>query len=238
VETARINLIYTRVLAPISGRIGRTLVTEGQLVTANQSAALANVQQLDPVYVDVTQPSTTLLRLKREAEAGLLKQNEQGKAQVRLKLEDGTEYPQTGTLEFSEVTVDPGTGSVTLRALMPNPDRVLLPGLFVREQIQEGSRQDAVLVPQQGVSHNQKGDATALVVGADNTVELRTLQTDRAVGDKWLVTDGIKPGDRVIVEGLQAAHPGGKVQPEEASAMADGNTVRQADNTGHPADAK
>jgi membrane fusion protein, multidrug efflux system len=132
VETARINLIYTKVLAPISGRIGRTLVTEGQLVTANQSAALASVQQLDPVYVDVTQPSTTLLRLRREAEAGLLKQNEQGKTQVRLKLEDGTDYGKTGTLEFSEVTVDQGTGSVTLRALMPNPDRLLLPGMFVR----------------------------------------------------------------------------------------------------------
>ncbi|MBV8806487.1 MAG: efflux RND transporter periplasmic adaptor subunit [Sinobacteraceae bacterium] len=238
VETARINLIYTKVLAPISGRIGRTLVTEGQLVTANQSAALASVQQLDPVYVDVTQPSTTLLRLRREAEAGLLKQNEQGKTQVRLKLEDGTDYGKTGTLEFSEVTVDQGTGSVTLRALMPNPDRLLLPGMFVREQIEEGSRQDAVLVPQQGISHNQKGDATALVVGADNTVELRTLQTDRAVGDKWLVTDGIKPGDRVVVEGLQAAHPGSKVQPEEATSMADEKSVRQADSTDQPAATK
>jgi membrane fusion protein (multidrug efflux system) len=215
VETARINLIYTRVLSPITGRIGRSLVTEGALVTANQDTALATVQQLDPVYVDVTQPTTTLLRLQREAAAGLLKQNEKGKAQVRVRLEDGSEYAHPGTLEFSEVTVDQGTGSVTLRALLPNPDRQLLPGMFVREEIQEGVRQGAVLVPQQGVSHDQKGQPNALVVGADNTVELRTIATDRAIGDQWLVTSGIKPGDRVIVEGIQSAKPGTKVEPEE-----------------------
>src|SRR5579862_8836594 len=210
VETARINLIYTRVLSPITGRIGRSLITEGALVTANQSTALATVQQLDPMYVDVTQPSTTLLRLKREADAGLLKQNEAGQTQVRVRLEDGTEYPHAGTLEFSEVTVDTGTGSVTLRALVPNPDRLLLPGMFVRERIDEGVRQGAVLAPQQGVSHDQKGDPDALVVSSDNVVELRPLQTDRAVGDQWLVTSGLKPGDRVIVEGIQLAKPGAK----------------------------
>jgi membrane fusion protein, multidrug efflux system len=215
VETARINLIYTRVLSPISGHISRSAITEGALVTANQATAIANVQQLDPVYVDVTQPITTLLRLKREAAAGLLKQNETGKAQVRLQLEDGTDYTHPGTLEFSEVTVDQGTGSVTLRALVPNPERLLLPGMFVREVIQEGVRQGAVLAPQQGVSHDQKGEANALVVGPDNTVELRTVETDRAIGDQWLVTSGLKPGDRVIVEGIQSAKPGAKVAPEE-----------------------
>ena len=215
VETARINLIYTKVLSPITGRIGRSLITEGALVTANQATVLATVQQLDPVYVDVTQPTTTLLRLEREAAAGLLKHNEAGEAQVRVRLEDGSDYGRPGTLEFSEVTVDEGTGSVTLRALMPNPERVLLPGMFVREVIQEGVRQGAVLAPQQGISHNQKGEPNALVVGPDNTVELRTLETDRAIGDQWLVTSGLKPGDRVIVEGIQSAKPGAKVVPEE-----------------------
>jgi len=215
VETAHINLIYTRVLSPITGRIGRSLITEGALVTANQATVLATVQQLDPVYVDVTQPSTTLLRLEREATAGLLKQNEAGKAQVQVRLEDGTEYAHPGTLEFSEVTVDQGTGSVTLRALVPNPERVLLPGMFVREVIQEGVREGAVLAPQQGVSHDPKGHPSALVVAADNTVESRTLKTDRAIGDQWLVTSGLKAGDRVIVEGTQFAKPGAKVVPEE-----------------------
>jgi membrane fusion protein, multidrug efflux system len=239
VETAHINLVYTKVLSPISGRISRSLVTEGALVTANQSTAMATVQQLDPVYVDVTQPSNTLLRLRREAAAGQLKQNEAGQTQVRLRLEDGTEYAHAGTLQFAEVTVDVGTGSVTLRALMPNPERLLLPGLFVREVIQEGSRPDTLLVPQQGISHNQKGEATALVVGSDNTVELRTLQLDRAVGDQWIVTAGVKAGDRVIIEGLQLAKPGGKVQPEEAPAAATGpKPVQQAVNTDPPAAAK
>jgi membrane fusion protein, multidrug efflux system len=215
VETARINLIYTKLLSPITGRIGRSLSTEGALVTANQATAIATIQQLDPIYVDVTQPSTTLLRLRREAAAGLLKQNEAGKTQVRLRLEDGTDYAHPGTLEFSEVTVDQGTGSITLRALMPNPERLLLPGMFVHEQIQEGVRQGAVLAPQQGISHDQKGQADALVVGPDNIVELRILETDRALGDQWLVTSGLKPGDRVIVEGIQSAKPGTKVVAEE-----------------------
>jgi membrane fusion protein (multidrug efflux system) len=215
VETAHINLIYTRVLSPITGRIGRSLITEGALVTANQATVLATVQQLDPVYVDVTQPTTTLLRLEREAAAGLLKQNEAGKAQVQVRLEDGSLYAHPGTLEFSEVTVDETTGSVTLRALMPNPERLLLPGMFVREEIQEGVRQDAVLAPQQGISHDQKGQPNTLVVGPDNTVERRTITTDRAIGDQWLVTSGLKPGDRVIVEGIQSAKPGAKVVPEE-----------------------
>jgi len=226
VETARINLVYTKVLAPIPGRISRSFVTEGALVTALQATALANIQELEPIYVDVTQPSTTLLRLRREAEAGLLKQNEAGKTQVRLKLEDGTDYAHPGTLEFSEVTVDEGTGSVTLRALLPNPERLLLPGMFVREEIQEGVRRDAVLAPQQGVSHDQKGDPNALIVGPDNTVELRALQVDRAIGDQWVVSSGLKPGDRVIVEGIQSAKPGSKVVPEEYQATP--KSARQA----------
>ena len=228
VETARINLIYTKVLSPLTGRISRSFVTEGALVTANQATALATVQQLEPVYVDVTQPATTLLRLRREADAGLLKQNEAGKTQVRLRLEDGTNYPHPGTLEFSEVTVDTGTGSVTLRALMPNPERLLLPGMFVREQIQEGVRQDAVLAPQQGVSHDQKGEPNALVVGPDDKVELRTLQVDRAIGDQWIVTTGLKAGDKIIVEGIQSAKPGTKVVPEEYKPPTTQKTVRQA----------
>jgi RND family efflux transporter MFP subunit len=235
VETARINLIYTKVLSPVTGRISRSFVTEGQLATANQSQALATVQQLDPVYADVTQPITTLLRLKREAAAGLLKQNAEGKTQVSLRLEDGSDYDHTGTLEFSEVTVDTTTGSVTLRALMPNPERLLLPGMFVRELIQEGVRQDTVLAPQQGVSHNQKGEPTALVVGPDNTVELRMLETGRAVGDQWVVTSGLKPGDRVIVEGVQMAKPGSKVQPEEYRPSAQDMKAAQTSETAQPA---
>ena len=214
-ETARINLRYTKVLSPISGRIGRSTVTEGALVTANQPGALATVQQLDHVYVDVTQPSGTLLRLKREAAAGQLHQNGAGRTPVSLRLEDATDYAHVGTLQFSEVTVDESTGSVTMRALFPNPDRILLPGMFVRERIQEGVRLGALLVPQQGVSHNEKGDPTALVVAADNTIALRVLKTDRAVGDRWLVSAGLQEGDRVVVEGLQLAQPGAKVQPEE-----------------------
>jgi RND family efflux transporter MFP subunit len=228
VETAHINLVYTKVLSPISGRIGRSFITEGALVTADQATALATVQELEPIYVDVTQPTSTLLRLEREAAAGLLKQSETGKPQVRLRLEDGTDYAHPGTLEFSEVTVDEGTGSVTLRALMPNPERLLLPGMFVREEIQEGVRQDAVLAPQQGVSHNQKGEPTALVVERDGTVALRVLKTDRAVGDQWLVTSGLAPGDRVIVEGLQAARPGTKVVAEEYKLTSDEKSPSEA----------
>jgi membrane fusion protein (multidrug efflux system) len=215
VELAHINLVYTKVFSPISGRTGRSTVTEGALVTANQSAAMVTVQQLDTVYVDVTQPSTTLLRLKREAAAGLLEQNTAGQTAVHLRLEDGSDYAETGTLQFSEVTVDEGTGSLTLRAIFPNPQRLLLPGMFVREVIEEGLRRDALLVPQQGISHDQKGEATALVIGPNNVVEVRTLQSDRAIGDQWLITSGLKPGDRVIVEGTQFAPPGSKVDPHE-----------------------
>lgn len=218
-DTARINLIYTRLLSPISGRIGRSLVTEGALVTANQTASLATVQQLDPIYVDVTQPSAVLLRLRRELAAGELVRTGGNEAEVSLILEDGSRYKPHGKLLFAEVQVDQTTGSVTLRALFPNPDKLLLPGMFVREQIEEGRRTDALLVPQVAVTHNQRGDPTALVVNPANKVELRQLVTERAIGDKWLVTEGLKPGERVIVEGLQFAKPGATVKPEEQESL-------------------
>ena len=218
-ETAHINLVYTRLLSPISGRVGRSSVTEGALVTANQTTSLATVQQLDPIYVDVTQPSAVLLRLKRELVAGQLVQAGANQAEVQLFLEDGSRYALKGKLQFAEVQVDQTTGSVTLRALFPNPDKLLLPGMFVREQIEEGNRTNALLVPQVAVTHNQKGDPTTLVVGADNKVELRPLVTERAIGDKWLVTDGVKAGDRVIVEGVQFAKPGAVVNPEELQSV-------------------
>jgi len=219
-ETAHINLVYTRLLSPISGRTGRSSVTEGALVTANQTTSLATVQQLDPIYVDVTQPMAVLLRLKREMAAGQLVQAGANQAEVHLLLEDSSHYAPTGKLQFAEVQVDQTTGSVTLRALFPNPDKLLLPGMFVREQIEEGTRTDAILVPQVAVTHNQKGEPTTLVVGADDKVELRPLVTERAIGDKWLVTDGVKAGDRVIVEGVQFAKPGATVKPEEVQSAA------------------
>jgi RND family efflux transporter MFP subunit len=219
-ETAHINLVYTRLLSPISGRTGRSSVTEGALVTANQTTSLATVQQLDPIYVDVTQPMAVLLRLKREMAAGQLVQAGANQAEVHLVLEDNSHYAPTGKLQFSEVQVDQTTGSVTLRALFPNPDKLLLPGMFVREQIEEGTQTDAILVPQVAVTHNQKGEPTALVVGADDKVELRPLVAERAIGDKWLVSDGVKAGDRVIVEGVQFAKPGATVKPEELQSAA------------------
>ncbi|BBI91697.1 putative multidrug efflux system [Serratia symbiotica str. Tucson] len=214
VETARINLAYTKVTSPISGRIGKSAVTEGALVSNGQAAALATVQQLDPMYVDVTQSSNDFLRLKQEMVSGTLKQ-ENGKAKVKLLLENGTEYAQEGTLEFSDVTVDETTGSITLRALFPNPNHILLPGMFVRARLDEGVRSDTLLVPQQGVTRNPRGDATALVVGMDDKVELRMLKADKAIGDKWLVTDGLKAGDRVIVSGLMKVRPGAQVKVQE-----------------------
>src|ERR1700758_3503814 len=212
VETAEINKTYTKVLSPISGRIGRSLVTEGALVTNGQTAALAIVQQLDPIYIDLTQSSSQLLRLQRELNNGQLKSVRDQNAAVRLILEDDTEYPEKGTLQSSEVSVDQGTGSVTLRAVFPNPRQVLLPGMFVRAQVEEGVNQQAILVPQRGVTRNQQGQPTALVVGANNKVELRTLRTERTIGENWLVTGGLSAGDKVIIEGLQKIAPGAEVK--------------------------
>ncbi|ECZ2106060.1 multidrug efflux RND transporter periplasmic adaptor subunit AcrA [Salmonella enterica subsp. enterica serovar Reading] len=217
VETARINLAYTKVTSPISGRIGKSSVTEGALVQNGQASALATVQQLDPIYVDVTQSSNDFLRLKQELANGSLKQ-ENGKAKVDLVTSDGIKFPQSGTLEFSDVTVDQTTGSITLRAIFPNPDHTLLPGMFVRARLQEGTKPAALLVPQQGVTRTPRGDATVLVVGADNKVETCQIVASQAIGDKWLVTDGLKAGDRVVVSGLQKVRPGAQVKVQEITA--------------------
>ncbi len=207
IESARINLLYTKVLSPISGRTGRSSVTEGALVTAAQTTDLVVVQQLDPIYVDVVRPITLLLRLKRELAAGTIKKVGDNQALVRISLEDNSDYPHAGKLKFAEVTVDTGTGSVTLRAEFPNPEGTLLPGMFVHERIDEGVNEAALLVPQQGVTHDARGEPTAMVLNANNQAELRVLKTDRAIGDQWLVSDGIKAGDKVIVQGLQSIKP-------------------------------
>ena len=212
VETARINLAYTKIIAPISGRIGRSTVTEGALVTANQAAALATVQQLSTMYVDVTQSSAELLKLKQSLASGLMKKDSAGQAKVKLLLEDGSPYPLPGTLKFSEVTVDQSTGSITLRAVFPNPKQVLLPGMFVRAVLEEGVNEQAMLVPQRGVTRNPKGDAVVMMVSAEEKVEPRVIQVVRTVGENWLVSGGLKPGDRVILEGLQKARPGTPVK--------------------------
>ena len=216
VETARINLAYTKVTSPISGRIGKSSVTEGALVQNAQTTALATVQQLDPMYVDVTQSSEDFMRLRSELESGQLKQND-GKANVTLLMQNGSSYPQTGTLEFSDVTVDETTGSITLRAIVPNPNHALLPGMFVRARLDEGTNPNALLVPQQAVARTPTGQATVMVVGADNKVEARQVTTSQAIGDKWLVTEGVKAGERVISTGLQRAKPGAQVTPQEVS---------------------
>ncbi|XCN74902.1 MAG: efflux RND transporter periplasmic adaptor subunit [Candidatus Electrothrix aestuarii] len=204
VKTAKINLGYTKVTAPISGRIGISHVTEGAVVTAYQPTPMAVIQQMDPIYADVPQAATKLLALKKDR--AVAEQEELDK--VQLILEDGTPYPLEGTLQFSDVTVDPTTGSVTLRVVFPNPDRMLLPGMFVRTVIQEGVREQAILIPQQGVSRNPKGDPYALVVNAESKAEYRPLVLERAIKDKWLVTKGLAPGDKVIVEGLLMLRPG------------------------------
>jgi membrane fusion protein (multidrug efflux system) len=217
VETARINLAYTKVTSPISGRIGKSSVTEGALVTSGQASALATVQQLDPIYVDVTQSSNDFLRLKQELAEGKLKQ-ENGKAKVKLVTNDGITFPQEGSLEFSDVTVDQTTGSITLRAIFPNPDKTLLPGMFVRAQLEEGTNPNALLVPQQGVTRTPRGDASAMVIGKEDKVEVRNITATQAIGDKWLVTSGLKDGDRVIVTGLQKVKPGVQVKAQEVAA--------------------
>jgi membrane fusion protein (multidrug efflux system) len=217
VEAARINVVYTQVRSPISGQIGRALVTEGALVTANQNQALALVQQLDPIYVDISQSSAEMLRLQRQLANGELQKDSANQAEVTLTLEDGRQYPEHGKLQVSEVSVDPGTGAVALRAIFPNPRRELLPGMFVRAELVQGQRRDALLVPQRGVTRNQRGEATVLVVGADDTVAERVIGTDHVVNNEWLVTSGLKAGDRVIVDGLQKARPGQKVRVVEAA---------------------
>lgn len=215
-DKAQIDLRYTKVLAPIGGRIGRSAVTEGALVSSGQSEALAVIQQLDPIYVDVTQPATELLRLRRELAAGQLEKVGDNAARATLTLPDGSVYAHAGRLEFSEVSVDPGTGSVTLRAVFPNPEQQLLPGMFVQAQLQTGSKSAAILAPQQGVTRNPKGEAVAMVVNAENKVEPRVLKAERTAGSFWLVSEGLAPGDRLITEGLQFIQPGVEVQVKPA----------------------
>lgn len=210
-ESARINLSYTPIKAPISGRIGKSSITVGAMVTAYQPIPLAVIQQLDPIYVDVTQASVDLLRLRRELESGNLKNGSTGR-RVQLLLEDGMPYPLTGTLQFRDVTVDPTTGTVTLRMVFANPKQVLLPGMFVRAVVEEGVDEQALLTPQQGVGRDPKGNPIALVVNATGKVEQRAIVLDRAIGDKWLVTKGLSPGDRLIVEGLERVRPGDLVR--------------------------
>ena len=217
VDGARINVVYTQLLSPINGRIGRALVTEGALVTSGQQAPLATVQQLDPIYVDITQSSTEMLRLQRQLANGELVKDKDNNAEVSLTLEDGTPYAEQGRLKVSEVSVDPSTGSVTLRAVFPNPRRELLPGMFVRAQLTRGLREAAILVPQRGVSHNAKGEATVWIVDGESKVAERKVTADRAINGEWLITAGLDAGDRVVLDGLQKAKPGTVVKPTAAA---------------------
>lgn len=219
-ETARIDLGYTRVASPIAGRTGRSTVTPGALVTANQPTALVTVAQLDPILVDLTQPSAALLQQRRDVESGALRRPSADRAVARLILEDGTEYPIPGEVQFAEVIVDQGTGSVTMRAVFPNPDQLLLPGMFVRARVEEGVTDRALLVPQRAVSRNPRGEPLAFVVNAEGVVESRVLRATRAIGNDWMVTAGLNPGDRVVVEGLQRIRPGTRVRATERGAAA------------------
>lgn len=217
VKTAAIRLDYTRVNAPISGRAGLSTVTAGALVTANQGEALTTIQQLDPIYVDVTQSSTEMLRLRRAMASGQLKADE-GQAVVRLTLEDGTPYAHEGRLQFTDVTVDRSTGMVTLRAIFPNPDKELLPNMYVRAELVEGVSETAMLAPQRAVLRDANGNASVYVVTADNKIEQHPIKVSRTSGDKWIVTSGIEPGERIVIEGLQRIRPGAAVRVVEMPA--------------------
>ena len=219
VESAGLNLGFTRVTAPISGRIGISTVTPGALVTASQTTALTTIQKLDPIYVDLTQSATDLLALRRDMALGQVSSGGPATARVRLKLPDGSDYPSPGMLQFTDVTVDPTTGGVTLRAVFPNPTGALLPGMYVRAVVTEGVVGAGLLAPQEGVARDEKGQPTALVVDPQGRAQFRRLQTARAIGDKWLVTSGLNQGDRLIVEGIQAVHPGAPVRAVLASTL-------------------
>lgn len=238
-ENARITLGYARINAPIGGRIGKSSVTAGALVTANQAAPLATVQQFDPMYVDVTQSATELLRLRREVRAGTL--NAAENLPVTILLEDGTRYAQSGKLTFADLSVDPSTGSFLLRVQVPNPDEWLLPGMYVRAIVSVGERQNAILAPQQAILRDAKGNASAMVVNAEGKVEARPVQASRTIGDRWLIDSGLAAGDRVIVEGLQKIRPGAPVQATEKPATeqpANGKPAGPQDATGKPANGK
>ncbi|MEZ0274218.1 MAG: efflux RND transporter periplasmic adaptor subunit [Roseimicrobium sp.] len=211
-QAARINLGYTKVTSPVSGRVGISQVTEGAYVQAGSATLLATVQQLDPMYVDVTQSSNDLLRLKKAMASGELSSLKTAQAKVELLMDDGAVYKEQGTLQFSDISVNPSTSSVTVRAIFPNPSAELLPGMFVRARLVEGRKTDALLVPQFAVSRNSKGEATAFVVGAEDKAELRVLTADRTVGNQWLITGGLKPGERIIMDNLQKMRPGAQVK--------------------------
>lgn len=215
-QTARINLGYTDVVSPIAGRIGPSQVTQGAYVQASAATPMATVQQIDPIYVDLNQSSVAGLQLRRDVASGRLKLNGPDQAKVTLLLEDGSQYSESGTLQFTDITVDPGTGSVTVRAIFPNPHQMLLPGMFVRARIDQGVDDNAMLVPQVGVTHNSQGQATALVVGSDDKVASRTIQATRTLGDQWVVQGGLNEGERVIVTGVQKVQPGMVVRAVEA----------------------
>ncbi|HPL96787.1 MAG: efflux RND transporter periplasmic adaptor subunit [Smithellaceae bacterium] len=240
-QTARINLKYTTITAPISGRIGKSGVTVGALVTAHQPAALATIQQLDPMYVDVTQSTADIQRLRRLFQSGELNPNNAGQKKVRLFIDDGTEYAAKGTLQFRDVSVDPSTGSVILRIVFPNPREILLPGMFVRAILQEGINDRAIVIPQQAVSRNPKGDPYVLIVDEQNKAQIRQITLDREIGSSWLVSSGLSPGEKIIVEGMLRVTPGievravpfedGKVQDgkeNSATEAADGNNDKGA----------
>ncbi len=216
VDTARINLRYTQMAAPVTGRIGASQVTEGAYVQASGATLLATVQQIDQVYVDVTQSTTDLSRLKRAVAGGEIQTDQTGRARVRLLLDDGTEYGQEGTLQFSDVSVNTGTSSVIIRAIFPNPHHELLPGMFVRARLVEGQKKDALLVPQLAVTRNQKGEPTLFIATNKGTAELRLLETSRAIGNQWLVTAGLNAGDQVIVDNLQKIRDGVPIKPVPA----------------------
>lgn len=231
-KRAEIDLVYTKVLAPISGRIGRTAITEGALVTNGQAEPLATINQLDPIYVDVTQAARELITLRRDLVSGRLEKAGENAAKVSLTLEDGSEYLYEGKLEFSEVSVDPSTGMVTLRALFPNPDKILLPGMFVHARLLSGVKSSAILAPQQGITRNLKGEAVAMLVNAENKVEQRVVKAELAVGNRWLVSEGLNPGDRLITEGLQFIRPGVEVKAVPATNVGQGPQEATAQRQG------
>ena len=214
VASSRVELDYARITSPIAGRIGKSAVTQGALVTADQAQPLATVQQLDPIYVDLTQSSSELLQLRRAVAGGNVRTED---TPVSILLEDGTRFDHEGKLSFADVSVDPSTGSFSLRVTVPNPDHLLMPGMYVRAVLSNAVLEDGILVPQQGIARDPKGNANALVVGADGTVEQRTVEVSRTIGDKWLVSSGLMAGDRVIIEGVQKVQPGMPVEATEAA---------------------
>lgn len=234
-RSAQIDLARTTVRAPISGRIGRSIVTTGALVTSGQAAALATIQRLDPIYVDVAQSSADLLRLRQQIADGAIARGGQA-ARVRLRMEDGSIYPIEGTLQFADVTVDPATGTQTIRALFPNPRGLLLPGMYVRAELVEGTQAQAITVPQRAVTRDEKGKASVLVVGRDNKVQPRSIDVARTIDDRWLVSRGLNAGDRVIVEGGMMLRPGMPVKPvpfrEQPGGVAPGQDQGQGQGQG------